>query len=342
MRAAVYHGKHDVRVEDVAGPSPADLGPDDVLLRPLWCGICGTDLHEYAVGPIVIPTDPHPLTGARLPQILGHEFSAEVAATGAEVAHVVSGDRVAVMPLVFCGRCHHCVRGMNHLCTRMACTGLSWAWGGIAELAVVGGYQVAKLPEAVSDVQGALVEPAAVAAYGVDRGNVRPGDVVLVTGAGPIGGLAALYAHACGAEVLVSEPNRHRAALIQSLGIAEVLDPTQVDVAEAVRERTGGVGADVAVECAGNARALHACIEATRSHGTVVQTGLHVAPAQIDPATLSLKDLSVIRTWCYPVYDWPRIIRLIASGRYPVERVVTAQIAPEQIVSQGFEALVDP
>ena len=90
MRAAVFHGAHDVRVEDVAAPDGP--GPGEVMLRPSWCGICGTDLHEYAMGPIVIPTTPHPLNGSQLPQILGHEFSAEVLEVGAGVTNVHAGN----------------------------------------------------------------------------------------------------------------------------------------------------------------------------------------------------------------------------------------------------------
>jgi (R,R)-butanediol dehydrogenase/meso-butanediol dehydrogenase/diacetyl reductase len=165
---------------------------------------------------------------------------------------------------------------------------------------------------------------------------------VLVTGAGPIGSLAALYAAAAGATVFISEPNPNRAALARRLEVGEVLNPTQDDVVEAVRQATDGVGVDAAIECVGNASALNTCIEAVRSRGVVVQTGLHVAPASISPMTLSVKDVSLIGSWCYYVYDFPRIIQLIASGRYPVEKIVTAEVEMDDIVPAGFEALLDP
>jgi (R,R)-butanediol dehydrogenase/meso-butanediol dehydrogenase/diacetyl reductase len=340
MRAAVFHAARDIRVEDVA--EPAGLAPREVLLQPSWCGVCGTDLHEFAQGPIVVPVEPHPLNGSVLPQILGHELSAVVVEVGAEVTRVAAGDRVSVMPLIVCGRCPYCVRGLNHLCTRMACTGLSSPWGGIAERAVVEEYQVARLPDEVSDIQGALVEPTAVAAYGVDRSRVAPGESLLITGCGPIGALAALYAHAAGARVIVAEPNPNRAAFARSLDLGEVIDPTADDLGEAIRVLTDGIGVDAAVECSGNERALNACIDATRSAGTVVQTGLHTGPAAIEPMQVSLKDLAIVGTWCYPIYDWPRILGLIASGRCPVERVVTSQIAMEDVVAGAFEPLLDP
>jgi len=340
MRAAVFYGDHDIRVEDVTGPESP--GPGEVLLRPSWCGICGTDLHEYAMGPIVIPASPHPLNQSQLPQILGHEFSAEVVEVGPGVSGVRSGQRVSVMPLLYCGECYYCRRGLNHLCVSMACVGLSFGWGGIAELAVVPASHVSVLPDEVSDLQGALVEPAAVAAYGVDTAQVRPGDTVLVTGAGPIGALAALYSSAVGADVVVSEVNPVRASLARSLDVGEVLDPSETDVVAWVKDRTGGIGFDAVIECSGNERALQTAIAAVRSAGRISQTGLHTKAASIDPMVLAEHDITLAGTWCYPVHDWPRIIGLISSGRYPVEKVVTAQIAMADIVQAGFETLLSP
>ena len=206
MRALRFHAARDLRIEDVAEPGPP--GPTQVTVAPRWCGICGTDLHEYTSGPIVTPSEPHALTGATLPQILGHEFSAEVVAIGSAVNRVEVGDRIAVMPLIYCGRCDYCRRGLQHLCVTMACTGLSADWGGVADLANLEEYQVFRIPDSVSDEQGALIEPCAVAAYGVSRGPVRPGDSVLIAGGGPIGAFAALCAAAAGAgAVYMTEPN---------------------------------------------------------------------------------------------------------------------------------------
>lgn len=342
MKAARFHGRGDIRVDDV--PEPArDLGPRDVLLRPRFCGICGTDLHEYLAGPIVTPQAPHVLTGATLPQILGHEFSADVEAVGNDVREVAFGDRVSVMPLAFCGDCHLCRRGLNHLCARMGCVGLNWSWGGFAEQAVVRDYQVSRLPDSVTYEQGALIEPAAVAAYGVARGGVTAGDSVLVTGAGPIGALSTLAALAAGAgEVYLSEPNARRTARARSIGATDIFDPTSLDVAEEVRIRTDGIGVDVALECAGNEAALATCIAAVRARGTVAQVGLHVRPAAIDAMHLAEREITLVGTWAYPVQDWPRVTAQVASGRLPVEQVVTSQIDLDDILAAGFDALVDP
>jgi (R,R)-butanediol dehydrogenase/meso-butanediol dehydrogenase/diacetyl reductase len=341
MRAVRYHAARDVRVDQVSEPD--GLGAHELLVRPRYCGICGTDLHEYVAGPIVTPVEPHPLTGAQNPQILGHEFAADVLEVGTSVTAARPGDRVAIMPLIFCGQCYFCLRGLNHLCTRMACVGLSWAWGGLGELAVVAEYQVAVLPDALSYEQGALIEPAAVAEYGVQRGGVRPGDSVLVAGAGPIGALAVLAAQAAGAgAVYLSEPNAVRAAAAEHLGATAIFNPAETSVPDELRERTRGIGVDVAIECAGNARALSDCVMATRRAGTVVQTGLHVGPAEVEPMIWSQNDLTIVGTWCYRVYDWQRIAALIQSGAFPVERVITSKIELEATVPQGIEALIDP
>ncbi|WP_308492723.1 2,3-butanediol dehydrogenase [Microbacterium terrisoli] len=321
---------------------PSSVGAHEVLVRPFWCGICGTDLHEYAAGPIVTPQHPHPLNGSVIPQILGHEFSAEVVEIGAEVSSLRVGDRVTAMPLLFDNDCYYCRRGLNHLCVQMACIGLSYAWGGLAELALVPEDVLTVLPDSVSDLQGALVEPAAVAAYGVDTGHVKPGDTVLITGAGPIGALAALYASSLGAQVFVSEVNPNRQRLVRSFGVAEVLDPTEIDVAAFLKDLHGGIGVDAAIECSGNERALQTALASVRSAGRVVQTGLHTKPAAIDPMVLSEHDITLAGTWCYPVTDFPRIVNLIAAGRYPAEKVVSAQIPIEDIVTQGFDSLLDP
>jgi (R,R)-butanediol dehydrogenase/meso-butanediol dehydrogenase/diacetyl reductase len=352
MRAVRFHGRGDIRLENVREPGP--LESNQVLIKPRYCGICGTDLHEYVEGARVIPSKPHPLTGAALPQILGHELSADVEAIGPEVSDVKPGDRVSLMPLLYCGRCYFCRRGLNHL----------WPWGGFAEYAVVPDYTIVVLPPSVSYEQGALLEPAAVAAYAVERGGVQGGDSVLIAGAGPIGVLSILYATAIGAgQVFVTETNAQRLELAKSLGVSAVLNPRELSnlsskesrdahtglfdaskspVVDALRELTGGRGVDVAIDCTGNEAGLNTCINAVRGRGSVVECALHVRPPAIDMYALALKDIRLESTWCYSVYDFPRYASLIATGRLPVEKAITAKVSLEEIEDQGFRILADP
>src|ERR1700737_4936255 len=145
MKAIRFYAKEDVRVEDVA--SPDVVGDSQVLIRPLTCGICGTDLHEFAAGPIVTPVKPHRFTGAMLPQILGHEFSAEVIETGREVTRIKRGARISIQPLVMPLDDYYSRRGLNHLSPNMGCIGLSWAWGGMGEFAIVNDYNANLIPD---------------------------------------------------------------------------------------------------------------------------------------------------------------------------------------------------
>lgn len=345
MRAVRFHGARDIRVEDVAAPEQSRLAPDDVLVAPLITGICGTDLHEYIAGPIVTPQEPHAYTGASNPQILGHEFSATVLAVGGEVSHVAPGDRISVQPLISPRNDYFGKRGLYHLSPSMACVGLSWAWGGMAERAVVKDYNAQPVPGSLSDEQAAMIEPAAVALYGVDRGGITAGSTVLVSGAGPIGALSILAARACGAStIVVSEPNPNRRRIIASIApYAIIVDPTTSDLQAAVRDVTEeGVGVDAALECVGLEASLNACAQAVRRQGKVVQVGLHMRPASIDAMLWALKDITVEATWCYPVQIWPRIGRMIASGAFPVEKVITARIDAADTVEKGFEALLNP
>lgn len=340
MRAAVFHAANDIRTEETANPGP--LAPDEVLIRPALAGICGTDLHEFTDGPILIPVTPHPLNGAQAPQILGHEFSATVVDVGTATTSVRCGDRVGVLPASWCGNCAACLRGQHQVCSRLAALGLSSPWGGLGELAVTKASQLTILPENVSLVQAALLEPAAVAATAVGRSRLIPGGSMLIVGGGPIGALSALYAHVLGvAQIVISEPNAKRRHLLETLEVATVLDPTVHEVLDIVRDRTGGYGVDAALEAAGNETALNLCIDSVRPQGVVVQTALHSKSASIEPLKVAMKDISIEGTWCYQVWEWPRLVQLVATGRFPIEKIVTKEIQLDELVSDGFNSLLN-
>jgi (R,R)-butanediol dehydrogenase/meso-butanediol dehydrogenase/diacetyl reductase len=344
VKAVRFHAKRDVRFEEVAAPE-GRLGPNEVLIKPIVCGICGTDLHEYLAGPIVTPHTPHIYTNAVNPQILGHEFSAVIVDKGSMVNHVKAGDRASIQPLITPRDDYFGKRGLYHLSSKMAAVGLSWYWGGMGELAVVNDYNVMPIPKTISDIQGAMIEPAAVALYGIDRGGVTAGSSVLVSGAGPIGALTILAARAAGAsKIFVADPNPTRRSMAGNLAPdVIVINPKDENLGEIIRSNTEeGVGVDVAIECVGLEASLNACVEAVRRGGTVVQVGLHMKPAAVDAMLWAQKDITVEATWCFQVQMWPRIISMIEAGIYPVEKVITAEIRAENVVAQGFEQLVDP
>ena len=173
MRALRFHAAKDLRIDDI--PPPAAPGEGEVRIRNTKAGICGTDLHEYAHGPIFIPVKPHPYSGTSGPQILGHEFGGVVEAVGNGVDHVRPGDRVSVLPHIMRrDKGYFAERGLFTLAHDIAFVGLSSAWGGMAEKAMLRYDTVHKVPDALTDEDAALVEPTAVVVYACDRGGVHP------------------------------------------------------------------------------------------------------------------------------------------------------------------------
>ena len=142
----------------------------------------------------------------------------------------------------------------------------------------------------------------------------------------------------------MSEPNPNRRRIIHEIDPAViVIDPRAEKVADVARRLTDeGVGVDVALECVGLEASLNGCVDAVRRGGKVVQVGLHMKPASIDAMLWALKDISVEATWCYPTHVWPRIAGMIAAGQLPVEKVITARIDADDVVTKGFEVLLNP
>lgn len=309
----MLRGPQQLRVEDVEPPSaPA---PGEVLIAPVVGGICGTDLQLFRGGP-----------RAGDEQILGHEVAAEVLEVGSGVKGLAAGDRVAVIPIVACGECEMCRSGVGELCLEHESFGIKHAWGGFGERALARASQLVALPEGLSWDQGALIEPLCVASTGVTRGGLRPGGRLLIVGGGPIGVLAAMHAEAAGAgQILVCEPSPERAQRVASLGF-EAVDPIAVDVPELCRERSGGLGFDVAVDCAGNQAAFDTAFESVRPTGTVSVVAIHHAPLQVNAERVLHRGLTIAGAVAYPLWAWSRRAEQIASGRIAVERVVTARV----------------
>lgn len=311
-----------------------------VLVAPVRAGICGTDVHEFADGPQRTVVEPHPLTGGRVPQILGHEFAGTVVDVGPDVDALAPGQRVSIMGLQGCGTCAVCRAGRQELCDLRASVGLRHPWGGMAELALVDASQANPMPDELSWEQGAMIEPAAVSWSAVRLSELAAGQSALVTGFGPIGALAALAARARDAEVLVAEPNPRRAQLARELGFAAI-DPLAGNLGELVRESFAG-GVDTAIECSGAPPAIAGALASLRPGGVVVQTGVPSAPPTLDLRSLMLRGLRIVGSVGFPLDCWPTVMELVASGRYPVQRILSGTVAFDDELPAVFERLLDP
>lgn len=339
MRAAVWHGRQDIRVEDV--PLPADPPPGWVQIRVDWCGICGSDLREYVAGPVFIPVEkPHPLTGIQGQCILGHEFSGEIVKLGAGVSGFAPGERIAADACQHCGTCYYCRSGLYNLCEKLAFTGLMND-GAFAELVNVPAELLYKLPADFPAEAGALIEPLAVGMHAVKKAGSLLGQNVVVVGAGTIGLCTIMCAKAAGAaQVIALEMSSARKAKALEVGASLVLDPQECDALAEIRARTHGLGADVSFECIGNKHTAKLAIDVVRNAGKSVLVGIFEEPSSFNFFELVSTEKQVIGALAYNG-EFADVIAFIADGRLDVGPLITGRIGLEDIVGRGFEELVN-
>ncbi|WP_435061831.1 2,3-butanediol dehydrogenase [Amycolatopsis thermoflava] len=339
MKAARFHGPGDIRIDEVPDPR---VGPGQVEVSVDWCGICGTDLHEYLEGPIFIPPagSPHPLTGVGLPVVMGHEFAGVVSAVGPGVNGIAEGDRVAVEPYHVCGKCAACQAGRYNICRNLGFIGLSGNEGGFAERCVVDQRWIHQLGDLPTDI-GALVEPLAVGYHAVRLSGIPEGGTAAVYGAGPIGLVTAAALKARGAgRVIVVEPAAARKSKAGPAGADVVIDPTTDDATEAIRDLTDGAGADVAFECAGIDAVLASAISSVRPGGTVVNVAIWGHVPRVAVNDLVMSEINLVGSLAY-CGDHAGTIALLREGKVDASQFITGRITLDDLVDGGFRELID-
>ncbi|QAV69352.1 2,3-butanediol dehydrogenase [Salinibacterium sp. UTAS2018] len=339
MKAARFHGRKDIRIDDIPEP---ELRPGAVAIDVAWCGICGTDLHEYLEGPIFIPAagHPHPLTHEEVPVTMGHEFSGTITALGEGVTDLTVGENVVVEPYFVCGECAPCRAGNYNLCTKMGFIGLAGGGGGLSEKIVVERRWVHPIGDIPLD-QAALIEPLAVGHHAFVRSGAKAGDTAFIGGGGPIGLLLAAVLSAEGITVIMSEPGTARREMALSTGVADhVIDPSVEDAVAKVMELTNGVGADVAFECSSINAVLDQLFDAVKPTGVIVNVSIWGHPAQLDMQKLVLKEIDLRGTIAY-AHDHPATIKLVQDGKVNLEPFITGRIHLDKLIDEGFMTLID-
>ncbi len=339
MKVAIWHGQRDVRVEEVDVPGAPEN--NQVKIEVSWCGICGTDLHEYMGGPIFIPAaDPHALTGVKAPVPLGHEISGKVIEIGSGVTRVKVGDRVALCPIIGCQECRWCKSGVMGICDNVAFLGISWTSGAFSQFINVYDYMCYQLPDEVSDENGAMVEPFSATVRAIDQVNVQPGDNVAIVGCGPIGLMAIQAARIAGAEqIFAVEPAAKRQALALECGATHVINPITEDAVQAIKELTNGDGADIVVECAGNQITGQLAGHIARRKGRIMIMGVFEKPAPIDYSDIVFGEKIVMGSMGgYGLYK--ESIEMMAKKQFNGAPLITGKISLDRIVEDGFEALI--
>ena len=278
MRAAVFHGPGDVRVEDA--PEPGQPGPGQVLLRVLYASICGTDLGEYLHGPTRVPLHQrHPVSGHVGPVILGHEFVGEIVAVGPGAQRFSVGERVVPGAGNWCGTCRWCADARPNLCADYFVYGLQ-ADGGLAEFARMPARMCHRVPDGCDDEAAAVAQPLAIALHALRRSQLRQGNALAVIGVGGIGSFLVAGARARGAVPLVAvDIDQERLRTAAALGATHTIHAAgDVDtVAARIWSLTGG-GPDIVVEASGKPDGLAVALASARRGGTVLLVGLQDQP----------------------------------------------------------------
>jgi L-iditol 2-dehydrogenase len=325
-RAAVLYPPRNIRVEERPVPP---LDTHDVLVEVRAVGVCGSDVHYYEHGRIG-------QYEVRSTIVLGHEASGVVVGLGAEARRHSIGDRVALEPGIPCGRCRECRAGRYNLCPFVRFLATPPDDGAFARLVAIHEDFAHPLPESLSDEAGALLEPLSVGVWACWKGKVSAGADVLVTGAGPIGQLAAQVAFALGARsVVVSDPEPERLAYARGRGARTV------DVREGL-PGSQGVEADVLLECSGNEGALADGIESLRPAGRAVCVGMSPDERVTLPlALVQARELVLTGTFRY-ANTYPAAIALAEGGRVDLDGLVSARFGLEETERALRAAREDP
>jgi (R,R)-butanediol dehydrogenase/meso-butanediol dehydrogenase/diacetyl reductase len=335
MKAAVYYGAHDVRIEERPVPQRGD---GEVLLRVLRSGMCGTDASEWRSGPHLFATrdTPHPVTGHTGPMIFGHEFIGEVVETAPGSLFAV-GDRVAAGAGVWCGECPRCLEGRTNLCWNYRTLGLN-VDGGMAEFVAAPEKMLTPIPDGLSLDAAGLAQPLAVGLHAARRSGVADSDRVVLIGAGAIGTFVLVgVLSLADAEVTVVDfagPRLDRAARLGATRILPTSDDIVAEVLAAVHPR----GADVVIEASGAPGQLANAIRMVRSGGTILQVGLPANPPEVDVHSLVIREIT-LRTTNAHVFaqDLAPALELLASSELAVE--LLDSVHPLDDISELLELL---
>lgn len=335
MKAAVYRGIDDVRVETVPVPQ---IGAGEILVKVHTCGICGTDLKKIATG------------SHSSPRIFGHETTGEVAALGEGVTRFAIGDRVAFFHHIPCGECYYCRHKVFAQCPvykKVGCTaGFEASGGGFAEYVRVMDWivakGVAKIPDGVSHEQASFMEPVNTCWKAIDVLQPKIGETVLVIGQGPIGIILALLAERKGARVITSDLFTQRLTIAKGFGLQELIDASRTDTVQHTRHETEGRGADAVILAVPGTKLIETAIQAARPGGRIMLFAQTVREqAMIDPAAVCVDEKTLLGSYSASVDLQDESTEWVFSQAVDLVRLVTHRFALSEAV-EGLKIAAHP
>jgi L-iditol 2-dehydrogenase len=330
MKALVYTKPYTLEYSDF--PDPA-AGDDDVLIRVKACGICGSDVHGFTGK-----------TGRRIPPlIMGHEAAGIVEELGRNVSGFEKGDRVCFDSTVYCNKCEACRAGLFNRCDKRQVLGVSVPdfrrHGAFAEYVAVPSWIVSKIPDQLSFVDAALLEPASIGTHAANRAPISAKDTVVTIGAGTIGLFILQGAKLRGAaKVIAVDINDFRLVLAKKLGADVLINPLKSNLFEAVLQETEGKGANVTLEAVGYAKTFADAVSITRMGGYVVAVGNLEKKAEFDLQQLIARELTFTGSYASSG-EFRDCIELVASGKINVEPLIS-NVLPLKEGPNAFDRLL--
>jgi len=333
MKAAVYHGPGDIRVENCPEPIPAT---DNLVVQVHCCAICGTDLKLATVG------NPrcHP------PRIIGHEMVGHIIHAGSKIKGFALDERVTLATTIACGKCPYCSLGLSNICSDAK--PISYDYDGafaeflaIPPLALAGG-NVIKVPDSVPDESAALSEPLSCAINAQEIAGVKTGSVVLIVGGGPLGALHAELAKALGAaKVMIAQRSEPRLSMLRRFSAVLVIDSAHEDVVSVVKKETAGLGADAIIVCAPSRQAQEEAIYLVRKGGAVslfASLPKDASNINFDSRTIHYGELRIVGSSDSRPEHVTKAVRLMVEGKLRVGLVVTHKVSLKNI-HEGIELM---
>ncbi len=310
-------------------PEPAITNPQEVIVKIAAVSICGTDIHTF--------TNTHPFV--KPPVVVGHECSGVVTETGGEVKGIKVGDRVAIDPVLGCGDCRPCKSGRANACANVKCRGVH-VEGAMQELFKIRQQDVYKIPDNLTDlVLAAGVEPFAIGAQAVWRGNVSPGQLMLIFGAGPIGLTTMFMAMNRGAECIMIDTKEDRLKNAVRLGAKRGIPATAVDLKEQVMALTGNEGPHVTCDAVGHPAIVDLCVELVAPTGVVVLLGMDGQQNNVTELSIFRKELTIVGSRMNSGM-FPTVLELIKENKLPLDAILTHRFTTDE-ASEAFTMAIE-
>ena len=322
MKAAVWYGGKDIRIEDLPTPKIKD---DEVLVRVKAVSICGSDLHAYrGASKRRIP-----------PLVMGHEFSGEIVKLGRTVKGLKEGERVVLEPVLSCGKCALCQRGRSNICENMRLVGLHLS-GAFSEYVPIPASKCHTLPDAVSFEEASLVEPLAVAVHAVNLASLEKDEDICILGSGAVGLMTLQVVNNIGVEKLFAiDTLEYRLDLAKKLGATTTINAKKEDPVKEVLARGG---ANTVFEAVGHQKTVQQALSMVRKGGKVVIIGMLETTMELGMLDVTVKEIEIKGSYGYTSKDFKQALTLIAKGKVEVKPLITHVLSLHDIV-KGFDIL---